>query len=329
VYPLSNKSINQQINKSMLAHVRDCVIKTDYSGYFSVSLNPPKTNPPKDNPSKTKLLGLAVPSSETRPPTATKRVLAPRGSRGLTSYAKRLLVGGVNLLEQRHGKSNLVFHSATLPSDDPTIKIETLKRSKEILKYWRKVLSRLLERYGLPHDDIVIVLELQQRQAIHFHTVFVNPCKWGRYTLSLETLDAAWRQALTAIFPVLKTADFSKSCRTERVKKSAGRYLAKYLSKGVSFKANFSITWYSIGNALKQRLKELAQTLCLPIRRDFNFPMLAETIINSKLGWCLNYFLLEGVQIRSLFGYFDHHTLNFAEVLYQWVGWVNSWLGKV
>ena len=306
-----------------IPHLKDVVIHTDYSGYFSISLNPPKT-----------ILGLAVTSSETASSTPPKRLSVPRGSRGLTSYAKRLLVGGVNLLEQRHGKHNLVFHTATLPSDDPAIKLETLRRSKEILKYWRKVLSRLLKRYRLPHDDIVIVLELQQRQAIHFHTVFVNPSKYShrerrrRYRLSLEQLDRAWYQALTAIFPVLKTADFSKSCRTERVKKSAGRYLAKYLSKGGACNFRFSVTWYSIGNALKSQLKELAQTLRLPIRRNFSFPMLAETIINSKLGWCLNYYLLDGVQVRSLFGYFDHRILNFAEVLYEWVGWVNSWLGS-
>jgi len=322
--------------------LRNCVIHTDYSGYFSVSLNPPKTSPPK-----AKALGLSVPLSETTAPQAdTRRETVPpqlqqnaptakttrclRGSRGLTSYAKRLLVGAVNLLETKYGRQSLVFHTATLPSDAPTVKLEALKKSKQILKYWRKVLSRLLDKVGLPKDDIVVVLELQKRGAIHLHTVFVNHCKNGKYTLSLSQLDRAWQQTLTAVLPVLKTANFSASCNCQRVKKSAGRYLAKYLSKGATIKKlNFSVTWYSIGDALKQQLKDRAQTLHLPIRRDFNFPSLAQTIINSKLGWCLNYFLLEGVQIRSLFGYFDHHILNFAEVLYEWVGWVNSWLGKV
>jgi len=316
----------------MVTHpFRDCVIKTDYSGFFSVSLKAKKTySPPKS-------MGLAVSLSETRlpqgdsrqagAPSEVKVTRLPRGSRGLTSYGKRLVVGSVNLLEQRHGKHNLVFHTATLPTDDPALKIEALKRSKQVLKYWRKVLSRLLDRVGLPKDDIVIVLELQKRGAVHFHTVFVNHYRRGRYVLSLQQLDKAWRQALTAIMPVLKQADFSKSCRTERVRKSAGRYLAKYLSKGAfKFSANFSITWYSVGDAVKQRLKELEQTLCLSVRRDFNFSALAQVLASSKLAWCLDYFVLDGA-VRSLFGYFDYRCLNFIDQLFQSVVSVNSWVG--
>ena len=311
-----------------MARARDLVLKTDYSGYFSVSF---RRLPKLDS------VGLAVSSSETAPnpkttnlnseTETTKRTVAPRGFRGLTSYAKRLLVGSVNLLERQHGKRNLVFHTATLPTDNPALKIEALKRSKQVLKYWRKVLSRLLDRVGLPKDDIVIVLELQKRGAVHFHTVFVNHYRRGRYVLSLQQLDKAWKQALTAVVPALKTADFSKSCRTERVKKSAGRYLAKYLSKGAfKFSANFSITWYSVGDALKQRLKELERTVCLSVRRDFDFSVLARVLVNSKLAWCLDYFVLDGA-VRSLFGYFDHRRLDFVDLLVQCVVSVNYWVG--
>jgi len=290
-------------------------IKSDFSGYFSVSLKAPRKIDDNSPNSRSSLLGLAVSSSETTTTPPPKRLTAPRGSRGLTSYAKRLIVGGVNLLEQKHGKHNLVFHTATLPSDDAVIKLETLKKSKEILKYWRKVLSRLLERVGLPKEDIVIVLELQKRRAIHFHTVFVNPCRRGRYRLSLEQLDRAWYQALTAIFPKLKNTDFSKACRTERVKKSAGRYLAKYLSKGEAGNFDFSITWYSIGNALKKELKALAKTVTRYVTKDFDFTALAEVLVNFKLGWKLNFYLLDAKSIRSLFGYFDHKRLDFVQLL--------------
>jgi len=171
------------------------------------------------------------------------------------------------------------------------------------------------------------VLELQKRGALHLHSVFVNRYRRGRYVLSLGQLDKAWRQALTAVVPALKGVDFSKSCRTERVRKSAGRYLAKYLSKGVfKFKANFSVTWYSVGDALKSRLKELEQTLLVSVRRDFDFLALARKLTDSKLAWCLDYFLLDGV-VRSLFGYFDHNRLNFIDRLFQWVVSVNYWVG--
>jgi hypothetical protein len=170
-------------------------------------------------------------------------------------------------------------------------------------------------------------MELQRRGAIHFHTVFVNPRRQGKYVLSLAQLDSAWKQALTAVVPALKGVDFSKSCRTERVRKSAGRYLAKYLSKGgFNFKVSFSVTWYSVGDVLKSRLKELEQTLLVSVRRDFDFSALARKIVSSKLGWCLDYFLLDGV-VRSLFGYFDHNRLNFIDQLFQWVVSVNYWVG--
>jgi len=248
-------------------------LKSDYSGYFSVSLKSSREAKDSSGKADPSLLGLAVSSSETNSSTPPKRLSAPRGSRGLTSYAKRLLVGGVNLLEQRHGKHNLVFHSATLPSDDPVIKIETLKKSKEILKYWRKVLSRLLRRYRLPHDDIIIVLELQKRQAIHFHTVFVNPCRRGRYRLSLEQLDNAWRQALTAISPPSKLLTFLNLAELNKLKKSAGRYLAKYLSKGGGANFDFSVTWYSIGNALKSQLKSLAKSVSRYVTKTLTLPL--------------------------------------------------------
>jgi len=350
----------------MVARLRDCVIKTDYSGFFSVSFKPYR--PPKPHP-----LGLAVQLSETSTPAVPnqqkldspnrdiqeveptklspvstghkvevtqleptdsnqgqdtpkpKTVRRPRGSSGLTTHAKRLLVGAINLLEADYGRHNLVFHTATLPSDKPEIKLEALKRSKQILKYWRQVLSRLLTKFGLAGDDIVIVLELQKRGAIHFHTVFINPRRQGKYVLSLEQLDSAWRQALTAVLPILKDADFKVSCRTERVKKSAGRYLAKYLSKGTTIKdLKFSITWYSVGDAIKQRLKDKVDTFYLQVHKNFNFERLAEVLVGDGIAWCIKFWKYNG-EIRSLFGYFDYHDCNFMLCLRDIVKRISRW----
>jgi hypothetical protein len=323
---------------------RDLIVKTDYSGYFSVSLRP------------TPSVGLAVTLSETdlskvtqvTPEQVSLPILrrasdlsvepeftprekiprAPRGVRGLTSYAKRLLVGAVNFLEEKYTKRNLVFHTATLPCDDSAIKLEALKKSKQILKYWRKVLSRLLAKLGLSCEDIVIVLEIQKRGAIHFHSIFPNFYKNGRFVISLAQLDRAWKQALTAVLPALKTVDFSKSCRTERVKKSAGRYLAKYLSKGVSAskfgEINFSVTWYSIGDKLKQKLKTLAKRAIATIRRDFDIVQLIQEIIVTKMGWKISFFLLGGKKLRSFFGFYDYRRLDFCDFLVNLIRQLNQ-----
>jgi hypothetical protein len=330
----------------MVARTRDLIIKVDYSGYFSVSMKPlPK-------------LGLAVPLSQTnvskhlrqatkrsnvltqqgsdlsqtgdfqlRAKSTVTKVRSPKGLRGLTAHAKRLLVGSVNLLESKYGSKNLVFHTATLPTDNPKIKLDALRFSKKILCYWRKVLSRLLARVGLSGNDIVIVLELQKRGAIHFHSIFLNPYKNGRYVLSLKQLDSAWRQALTAVLPVLKSADFKASCRCERVKKSAGRYLAKYLSKGTALEklgqVNFSVTWYSIGRHLTKELKNLAKEVFITVRRDFDFEKLRDIMVTVKLVWCTNFFVLHSA-IRSLYGYFDHKKLDFWNFLLDSVKVVNG-----
>ena len=323
---------------------RDLIVKTDYSGYFSVSLRP------------TSAVGLAVTLSETNlsevtqvtPEQVSLPILrrasdlsvepeftprekiprAPRGIRGLTSYAKRLLVGAVNFLEQKYTKRNLVFHTATLPCDDSAIKLEALRKSKQILKYWRKVLSRLLAKLGLSCEDIVIVLEIQKRGAIHFHSIFPNFYRNGKFVISLAQLDKAWKQALTAVLPVLKTVDFSKSCRTEQVKKSAGRYLAKYLSKGVSVlkfgKIDFSVTWYSIGDRLKQKLKTLAKRAIATIRRDFDIAQLIQEIIVTKMAWKISFFLLDGKKLRSFFGFYDYRKLDFCDFLVNLVHRLNQ-----
>jgi hypothetical protein len=252
----------------------------------------------------------------------------PRGARGLTSYAKKLLVGAVNWLEQKYSKKNLVFHTATLPSDNVLVKQEALKKSKQILKYWRKVLSRLLAKFGLSGEDIVIVLEIQKRGAIHFHSIFPNLYRSGKFVISLAQLDKAWKQALTAVLPVLKTADFSKSCRTERVKKSAGRYLAKYLSKGVLLskfgEINFSITWYSIGNQLKEKLKSLAKKAIATVRRDFDILQLIQEITVTKVAWKISFFLLDGKKFRSFFGFYDYRKLDFCDFLIDLIDQLNQ-----
>jgi len=330
----------------MIARTRDLIIKTDYSGYFSVSVKPlPKvdlavplsrTNCPKHLQQEAKR--LATPTQRGGDlgqagdsQLKTKRVSSsrrkPRGLRGLTAHAKKLLVGATNLLESKYGRKNLVFHTATLPSDSSKIKLEALRRSKEILYYWRKVLSRLLSRYQLPAQDIIIVLELQRRGAIHFHTVFVNTYKNNRFTVSLKELDKAWYQALTVVLPALKSVDFSKSCRTEKIKKSAGRYLAKYLSKGTALEklkqVNFSITWYSVGRHLTQQLKNLAKELLVTVRRDFDFEKLRDIMTSVRLVWCTNFFVLHSA-IRSLYGYFDHKKLDFWELLLNSIKIVNG-----
>ena len=258
-------------------------------------------------------MGLAVSSSETvsYDTKQFRRNAASRGSRGLTSLAKRLIVGSCKRLQALYGKQNLAFHTATLPAHESAIIRLALQKSKEILKYWRKCLSRYLESKKLDPSAIVIVLELQERGALHLHTLF-RTCRTalGDWITPYEELDRLWEQCLTAQLPEIKGKNFSWSCNTQQVKKDAGRYMAKYLSKSISKETvetkGLSVTWYSVGNELKQWVKNNTQTLLLELE-NLDFEAVKQVLENSKLVFKIELVAIAGYGYRSLYGYADWH----------------------
>lgn len=268
-------------------------------------------------------MGLAVSLSETvsHDTESPKRNRASRGSKGLTSLAKRLIVGSCKRLQSLYGKENLAFHTATLPASESGIIRLALQKSKEILKYWRKCLSRYLESKNLDPSAIVIVMELQQRGALHLHTLF-RTCKvaLGDWITPYEELDDLWKQCLTAQLPEIKGKNFSFSCNTQKVKKDAGRYMAKYLSKSISKEVSetkgLSVTWYSVGNELKKWVKQNTQVLILELE-NLDFEQIKQVLEDSGLVFKIELVAISGYGYRALFGYAEWHPqlIDFLELL--------------
>jgi len=191
------------------------------------------------------------------------------------------------------------------------------------LKTFRDRLSRLLASRGLDKDRIVIVLELQKRGAIHLHSVFqFGQHEWDS-TLRYSDLDKVWRQACCAILPELRSANFSSSCRTERIRKCVGRYLAKYLSKAEkvpeAWKLSTSITWYSVGNLLKREFDEGCWSQNLELDDSPDFEALASALVSSGLAFSLTIFSLPGFGARCLYGYLPDRLTSSPPSLYYWL----------
>jgi len=151
-------------------------------------------------------------------------------------------------------------------------------------------------------------MELQERNAIHFHSIFQFGTNGWNWKLTYEELDKVWRQAIVCHLPELKNADFSKSCRTERIRKCAGRYLAKYLSKDISkqvpkeWNVNTSVTWYSIGNQLKSEFNSKIQRTRIELEH-WNAVELKETLEKEKASFCVKILVVDGYGVRGLNGY--------------------------
>jgi len=151
-------------------------------------------------------------------------------------------------------------------------------------------------------------MELQERNAIHFHSVFQFGTNNWNWKLTYEELDRIWKQAIVCHLPELKDADFSKSCKTVGVKKCAGRYLAKYLSKDISkqvpteWNINTSITWYSIGNELKKEFNSKIERYRIELE-EWNAVELKETLESEKFSFRVKILVVNGYGVRGISGY--------------------------
>ena len=187
-----------------------------------------------------------------------------RGLGGLTSRGKNLVREAAIGLEKRFGKKNLTFWTVTLPElsqEDWRSVCENwskiVKNVKEKLLYW-------MEKKGCP-KHVVAVTELQEKRwkktgvpGWHMHLVFVGKTSTGGWLLTPKRADKIWRESVENF--ITDRVGFQSSSKLQQVKKSVGRYLSKYLSKGVSVIQEVEEKWpgcvpssfYICTNSLKQ-----------------------------------------------------------------------------
>lgn len=162
-----------------------------------------------------------------------------RGSRGLSTYAKRMLRNGCELLEQRVGKRNVAMVTTTLPTCDEDLQKKISHEWPEIVRVFCQRVHRYLERAG-GNPWVIGCIEIQEKRMeeygglpLHLHIVF-QARKKGGWVIRKDELPGMWRSAMVSRVPELEDADFSASTRIELVRKTVSGYLCKYLTKGVN-----------------------------------------------------------------------------------------------
>lgn len=191
----------------------------------------------------------------------------PRGSKGMTKYGRNVVESACKLLEWKYGKKNLSFVTLTLPNitDDECWAIAA--NWNNIVRVFFQRLRRAARRKGREFH-YVGVTEYQPKRtrreaipALHLHFV-MHGRVGGSYIFSPKQFRYHWRNALRSY---VSGSKFWDACENvQQVKASAGSYLGKYLSKGVSEDSDIRRTrplaplpsaWYSISRVLLRSVK--------------------------------------------------------------------------
>lgn len=161
-----------------------------------------------------------------------------RGYRGLTSRGKNLVREAAIGLETRYGKKRLTFWTVTLPHMTDEDYRNVCSNWSAVCKSLKEKIIYRLKEAGLP-THVVAVTEMQPKRwenhgvpAWHLHLVFVGCPSTGGWVIQPEEADNMWSSTVEkwCSNPYV----WRSSSKLERIKKSVGRYLSKYLSKGVS-----------------------------------------------------------------------------------------------
>jgi len=172
----------------------------------------------------------SVPISHTR---------APKGLKGLTSNARRMLRNGCYLIDQEFGRRRSGFGTATLPELSPSDYVEVHKNWGNITRTFMQWISRRLRSQNV-NPMTLHVTEIQtERHAntgtAYLHLHYVYPCKPKtnyHWYIPASEMRMAWARTVSAFCS--SVYDFAASIDTVVVKAPLGQYLSKYLSKGAS-----------------------------------------------------------------------------------------------
>ena len=167
------------------------------------------------------------------------------GLKGITANGKRMVRSGSALLERRYGKERLGFFTATLPSNkhglDEVDLLHLAKNWNLVVKRFFQEVVRELQRQDAP-TEIITVTEIQEKRwrdkgevAPHLHWVMVAKSSGRRWHWYLSTgwLSTTWNRILANILGREEgSLGSSGSVDGKRIRKSATRYISKYMSKG-------------------------------------------------------------------------------------------------
>lgn len=193
---------------------------------------------------------LADPSEAPQGPTpldltyAANSHKAPRGQTGLTRHGRRRVREAAWALENVFGRQNLALGTATLPELTDSQWGALCDGWVEVVRQFYQGLDREHRRWGV-HLGRVGVVELQSRRGqktgrFYPHLHFVYVCRLpgmakGTWLIDTARLRLLWFRAVNSVMPdgeKIGYARFLGSMDTHVVRKSAGAYISKYMTKG-------------------------------------------------------------------------------------------------
>lgn len=157
---------------------------------------------------------------------------------GMTKNMARNIRNAAYLLEQRYGKDNISFLTLTLPSLSADDLGKCCERWDYLVDQFLKWLRKRSQKHHIELEYVycteIQTKRLQQRKeyAPHLHLLFRGKyAKKYPWIVTPKQCREAWASCISN---VLGHAEFIKSAleNLQRVRKSAARYLSKYLSKG-------------------------------------------------------------------------------------------------
>ena len=209
------------------------------------------------------------------------------GSKGITSYGRRMVKSAAYLLEEKYGKDRLTFATYTLPPMGAIFRWFLHENWGKFVKELFQEISRELKRKNAPDDSYVAVTEIQEKRLrafgqvyLHLHAVWVGRKKGGGYYISTGRSDRILAMVLRrlALQCERETGQIVErwelktkaSGRLERVEKSVVNYLGKYMSKGICNKHSisdrernqyFPRQWWTASARLKADVKARIQLM--------------------------------------------------------------------
>jgi hypothetical protein len=213
-------------------------------------------------------LGLSIPvkSRNVPEPSETRQ----RRGKGITGHARRMVRSAAHILEEQHGKRNLSFGTITIPSLEES-EMEIIRGNWNLLvKRFVEEIGRELVRHALS-PQVLHVTEMQEERyqrlgevAPHLHLLFQGRKSGSKkWAISIKKFRQIWERMISNVLH--REMSLPAGSRIEVVKKSAKRYLGKYMSKGgkilkdivnAGLENALPASWWGMTNTLRKQVKD-------------------------------------------------------------------------
>ena len=185
-------------------------------------------------------MGLSVATisrSDSSNPLKSCKIRSKKGTKGITSYGKRMTRSAATMLEDKFGRDCLSFGTATLPFMSQAENELVCQNWGVIANRFFEKLTRLCDRRGLS-KDYCFVTEIQENRfdrygivAPHLHWIIQGKLTKRSHWLILPSeVKLIWEGVLGNFLK--RSIDGSTATRIEKPKKSLKKEMGKYLSKG-------------------------------------------------------------------------------------------------